>query len=539
VLLVAPPSGFTAWSAGWRADLEQSARELDRRVVRALPVITPELADTVRRVDAASAEIDAAAIAVLDEATLRDASGAVAMLNSRSYLDARAEYRDAVEALATDAERFFQVELRAESREELISVAVSVAIFAATIGAWAVFLRRIRRGQRRLDEESRQRRQAEADLLQAQKMEAMGTMAGGVAHDFNNIVTAIWGSAGQARSQIEADSPAQVALARIEAACGQANGLVRSLLTLGRRSSFERRPVDLGALIDETALLMETVMPPSIQVVITRDPGHGPWVLGDRALLQQAVTNLVLNARDAMPDGGRLGVVVGDRSSNDPAGEWISVQVSDTGVGIAPEVLPRIFEPFFTTRESGRGTGLGLAMVRSIVDGHGGEVRCDPAPGSGTVFTVSLPKIDEPPMIPETESRGGGDVLAVAQGKVLLVEDHRQVREVLAGALEAAGYEVVPTASGSEFLEAHERLAGDLVAMVVDLEIPEPDGATCVRRLRAEGVRTPIVLITGTPAPDLEHEVGDQAVVLRKPFQMRRLVELLAGVSNIPAGRHG
>jgi CheY-like chemotaxis protein len=122
---------------------------------------------------------------------------------------------------------------------------------------------------------------------------------------------------------------------------------------------------------------------------------------------------------------------------------------------------------------------------------------------------------------------------------VLLVEDHRQLREVMTGALEAVGYEVVPTASGSEFLEAHARLADDLVAMVVDLEIPEPDGSACVRQLRAAGVRTPIVLITGTPAPGLEGEVGDLAVVLRKPFQMRRLTDLLAGASHIPAGRHG
>jgi signal transduction histidine kinase/CheY-like chemotaxis protein len=538
-LVIAPASEIAPWAAEWRGNLEQSARELDQTVNRAVPLVTPELAEAVLRVDAASAEIDAAATAVVDEATRRDLPGAVEMLNSSAYLDARGEYRDAVESLVTDSQRFFQGQLQSEHRDELVSVAVAVAIFAATIGAWAVFLRRIRLGQRQLAEESRQRHQAEAELLQAQKMEAVGTMASGVAHDFNNIVTAIWGSAGQAGSQIEADSPARSSLARIEAACEQANGLVRSLLTLGRRPSFERRPVDLGALIDETATLMETVIPPSIEVATTRDPGRGPWVLGDRALLQQAVMNLVLNARDAMPEGGRLGLAVRDCSSNGSAGERMCVEVSDTGAGMTPEVLSRIFEPFFTTRERGRGTGLGLAMVRSIVDGHGGEVRCDSIPGSGTVFTISLPRIDEPPMIAEIESGEGDDVLVVGRGTVLLAEDHRQVREVLTGALEAAGYEVVPTASGPEFLEAHARLADDLVAMVVDLEIPEPDGLACVRQLRAEGVRTPILLITGTPAPGLESKAGDLAVVLRKPFPMRRLMDLLAGSSHVPAGRHG
>jgi signal transduction histidine kinase len=538
-LRVSPAPGFAAWAAEWRDDLDRSARELDQTGERVLPLITPELAEAVLRIDAASAEIGGAATAVLDEATQGDPSTAVEMLTSSEYLDARDGYHDAVESLITDSQDFFRGELESEERDELISVAVSVAIFAATIGAWAVFLRRIRLGQRRLDEESRQRRQAESELFQAQKMEAMGTMAGGVAHDFNNIVTAIWGSAGQARAEIEADSPAHGSLARIEAACEQANGLVRSLLTLARKSSFERRPVNLGALIDETATLMETVIPPSIEVAITREPGRGPWVLGDKALLQQAVMNLALNARDAMPEGGRLGLVVGVCSSNGSAGERTCVEVSDTGEGMTPEVLSRIFEPFFTTREPGRGTGLGLAMVRSIIDAHEGEVRCDSISGSGTVFTISLPTIDEPPRIPDTGSGEGEGVPVVGRGRVLLVEDHRQLREVMTGALEAVGYEVIPTASGSEFLEAHARLADDLVAMVVDLEIPEPDGWACVRQLRAAGVRTPIVLITGTPAPGLEGEVGDLAVVLRKPFQMRRLVDLLAGASHIPAGRHG
>ena len=537
-LVLAPASEIAAWSAKWRGDLEQSARELDRTVNRAVPLVTPELAEAVLRVDVASAEIDAAATAVVDEATQRDLPGAVEMLNSSAYLDARGEYHDAVESLVTDSQRFFQGQLQSEGRDELVSVAVAVAIFAATIGAWAVFLRRIRLGQRQLAEESRQRQEAEAELFQAQKMEAIGTMASGVAHDFNNIVTAIGGSAEQARFQIDPDSPAQGSLVRIEAACGQANEIVRSLLTLAHRSSFDRRPVAVGALVDETATLMATVIPPSIDVAITRDPGRGPWVLGNEVLLQQAVMNLVLNARDAMPEGGRLGLAVETYSWNGPAGERVCLEVSDTGEGMTPEVLSRIFEPFFTTKERGRGTGLGLAMVHGIVDGHGGEVRCESTPGSGTVFAISLPTIDDPPMITETRS-GEGDVPVVGRGTVLLVEDHRQVREVLTGALEAAGYEVVPTTSGSEFLETHARLADGFVAMVVDLEIPEPDGLACVRQLRVAGVRTPIVLITGTPAPGLENEVGDLAVVLRKPFQMRRLIDLLASSSYTPAGRHG
>jgi signal transduction histidine kinase/CheY-like chemotaxis protein len=538
-LVVAPAPVIAAWSAEWRGDLEQSAGELDRTFDRALPLVTPELAEAVGRVDAASTEIDAAATEVLDAARERDLSVAVEMLDSSRYLDARREFRDAVESLVTDSRHFFEGQLRSEHRDELISVAVALAIFAATIGAWAVFLRRIRLGQRRLAEESRHRHRAETELFQAQKMEAMGTMAGGIAHDFNNIVTAIRGSAGQARTQIAADSPAQGSLARIETACEQANEVVRSLLTLGHKSSFDRRPVDVGALIDEAATLMGSVIPPSIEVAIDRGPVRGPWVLGDKVFLQQAVMNLVLNARDAMPEGGHLGLAVGICSPNGSAGERMCLEVSDTGAGMTPEVLSRIFEPFFTTRRRGRGTGLGLAMVRSIVDGHGGEVRCESMPGSGTVFTISLPTIDAPLVVPEAESGQGGEVPAVGRGKVLLAEDHRPVREVLAGALEAAGYEVVPTVSGSELLETHARLSDELVAMVVDLQIPEPDGVACVRRLRAASVTTPIVLITGTPAPDLESEVGDQAMVVRKPFEMRRLMDLLASSSHALAGRHG
>ena len=532
------PSGFAAWSTEWQGDLRRSARELDRAVDRAVPLVTPDLAERVRQVETASAEIDASATAVLVAATGRDRQAAVRLLDSPGYLEARRANRDAIESLVTDSQRFFQAQLRSERGDELTSVAVSVTIFAATIGAWVVFLRRIRRGQRRLAEESRQRRQAEEELLQAQKMDALGTMAAGVAHDFNNIVTAIWGSVGQARSQIEADSPAQDPLARIEAACEQANRRVRSLLTLGRRSSFERQPVDVGALIDETATLMEAVMPPSIAITTARGPGHGPWVLGDEVLIEQAVMNLILNARDAMQDGGRIDLVVRD-GSRDGSADAMCLEVRDTGEGMAPEVLSRAFDPFYTTRDPGRGTGLGLAIVRSIIDGHGGEVRCDSVPGSGTVFTISLPTTDAPQGTAATEPSETGQGRTVGRGKVLLAEDHRQVREVLTGALEAAGYEAIPTASGAEFLETHDGLADEPVAMVIDLEIPEPDGLACLRTLRTAGVRTPIVLITGTPAPGLEDEVGDLAVVLRKPFEMRRLIGLLARSSLAPAGHRG
>ena len=538
--LIVAPEAAAAWSVEWKEHFRESGEELTATIDQANALVTPDLAGAVRRVDHTSGEMDGAANAVADVARQGDPATAVAMLEAAEYANQRTEYVDAVESLVRASRRFFESQLRAEHRDELISVAVAMVVFAATIGAWAVFLRRIRKGQRRLAEELRHRRKVEADLVQAQKMEAMGKMAGGVAHDFNNIVTAIWGSASSARAAIDTDSPAQPALARIEQASEQANEMVRGLMTFGRAISLQQHPVNLASLVDETAALVSPLIPETIAVFVDNEPGHGPWVLADRVQLQEALMNLVLNARDAMPEGGRLGLRVRTCSTNESGAKSACLEVSDSGAGMAAEVQSRIFEPFFTTRgEGGKGTGLGLAIVHSIVTRHGGEVYCESAPGAGAVFTISLPTITAPVDQTNVEIVDHGPPVVADRATVLLVEDHRHVREIIAEALDGAGYAVTAVATGPELLAAQAVRADDLGAMVIDLDIPEPDGLTCTRQIRAAGVSTPIVLITGTPAPRLEAEVGDLARILRKPFPMTRLLEILADETPARVLDHG
>ena len=235
--------------------------------------------------------------------------------------------------------------------------------------------------------------------------------------------------------------------------------------------------------------------------------------------------NLALNAHEAMPDGGRLLIRswhCTEKSDDDPR---VVIEVTDTGEGMSSEVLSRVFEPFFTTRAPGQGTGLGLSIIHGVVTDHGGRIRVDSVQGDGTSFFINLPAIEPPLHDPEVAE--APSIVGHSRNElVLLVEDHQHVREIVAETLATAGFRVLQSASGSEFLDMFNRRRNEIQLLIADVDIPAPNGVECIRVLREAGVDIPALVITGMPALGLEAELDGIASVLRKPFTMTRLAEV-------------
>jgi len=384
-----------------------------------------------------------------------------------------------------------------------------------------------------------ERRTLESELAESQKMEAVGQLAAGMAHDFNNLLTAIRGYAERARSAPPEPQQADFSLARIEEAAAQALRLTHDLLTFSRKAEREVRPIDLRELVNEVANLLRGMLPASIRLNLTCvEPA--PWTRGDRTQLQQALLNLAINARDAMPGGGELHLTLDtvgagelDMRGSDVAarGVMARVRVSDSGTGMSAEVQRRACEPFFTTKARDQGTGLGLAVVHGIVNAHRGQLEIDSQEGAGTTITILLPASE-----PETAAshadaaaptRAGG---TAAAGTVLLAEDHAYVRELTTDALQAAGHTVIAVSDGQQFLAAFAHQADSVSAVILDLDLPVKGGHDCLRTIRAQGSQVPAIVVTGLSDPELEQGLGGDALLLRKPFAMAELVRLTSRV---------
>jgi signal transduction histidine kinase len=273
---------------------------------------------------------------------------------------------------------------------ELITIGAEVVIFFVAIGGWLFFIKRIRETRRRLIEEESLRISAQAELAEAQKMEALGQMAAGVAHDFGNQMAVINGSLDLMSHDADRGRPSPAHLRRARTAAEQASETVRSLMLFGRRSAGRRVPVDLTDVVHTAGALAMAMLPSNINLEFSQ--ADSPlWTEGDQTQLTQVLMNLILNARDAMPDGGTITLetgCVGEARSTACPKVWVSV--TDDGTGMPPDVAERVFEPFFTTR-AGLGTGLGLSVVHGIVTAMGGSVSVDSTPGSGSRFVVEVP----------------------------------------------------------------------------------------------------------------------------------------------------
>ncbi len=391
----------------------------------------------------------------------------------------------------------------------------------------------------RVEERSSALRRAEDHLRQAQKLEAVGRLAGGVAHDFNNLLTVIMAQAAVAGREPDKPDNVRAAVDGILDAARRAANLTRQLLVFSRQQVVQPRRLDLARTVSELMPTLGRVIGEHVTLRMVPPHGGAAWIETDPGQLEQVILNLVVNARDAMPEGGELDVAVTHRrisgaEPGEPArGTYAVLTVRDNGLGMDAETVARIFEPFFTTKAPGRGTGLGLATVYGIVTASGGTIRVDTSPGRGTTFDVYFPAVPEGAAEESRDAhpRGGSETL-------LVVEDDALVRESLAHILHGAGYNVVEAADGSAALRVLDSVTGTVDAIVTDVVMPIMGGRELARRARLLIPDLRVLFISGHAPNVVEDGFGADEAFLAKPFEpaalLRRVRELLDATARDP-----
>jgi len=367
-------------------------------------------------------------------------------------------------------------------------------------------------------------RRIEEQLSAAQRMEAIGRLAGGVAHDFNNLLAVILSYATLAADAIPPGSPLGVDIGEIRKAGERAAGLTRQLLALSRKQVLQPRVLDLNRVVREMDGMLRSLLGEPIELATSLAPDLGP-VKADRGQIEQVVMNLAVNARDAMPGGGRLSI----ETANVGAGEtgagagWVVLRVVDTGSGMDEETRARLFEPFFTTKEHGKGTGLGLATAHGIVRQSGGHIVCRSELGAGTTFEVSLPRDLGEPYSEAGSPRRGAD--AAGQEAILLVEDEDSLRLVATRILTSAGYTVLAATNGVEALEVAERHDGPIDLVLTDVVMPRMSGRQLVERLAAVRPAFRVLFMSGYSEDAIVHHgaLAPGARMIGKPFNAAEL----------------
>lgn len=378
--------------------------------------------------------------------------------------------------------------------------------------------------------------EAQSQRAHAQKMDALGQLTGGVAHDFNNLLMVISGHIQALKKAVAHDAKLARAAEAISLAAQRGEALTRQLLTFARRQNVNPTVLDVAATIDEFRKMLASFIGGSVRLIVTLDPNLWP-IKVDANELEVALVNLTLNARDAMPGGGMISitaenvVLAGTDTRAGITGEFVALRVSDTGCGIAPDVLPKVFDPFFTTKEVNKGSGLGLSQVHGFVHQTGGTVSIDSKLGQGTTVTLHLPRSQE--QLSAVNTRDG--VESVSSGKVLVVEDNPEVVGVSVSMLEQLGYDVHAVAEASSALAAIEK--GNFDIVVSDIVMPgSMDGVALANAIRARKPDLPVLLMSGY-SPALA-QTDSEFAILRKPFQIsdlgRTITRLIAGARQPP-----
>ena len=370
-----------------------------------------------------------------------------------------------------------------------------------------------------------ERRSLERQLLQAQKMEAVGRLAGGIAHDFNNILTAIFGYADLLTEEFPAGSPARQDLEEIRKAATRASALTRQLLAFSRQQVLAPMVLSVNDLVDDVDKMLRRLVGEDVELRLNlaRDAGN---VRADSGQLQQVIMNLVVNARDAMPTGGKLVIETADAELTEQyaemhqaviPGRYVMLAVSDTGVGMDAQTKARIFEPFFTTKEKGKGTGLGLSTVYGIVKQSGGYVWVYSEPGHGTTFKLYLPRVDAPaePQAPPRET-----ATLTGTETILLAEDDEILRPLTKGLLTKLGYTVLDAKSAEQALAVAGARQGPIHLLVADVVMPGASGRELARRLAQSRPETRVLYVSGyTDDAIVHHGMLDPGLkFLQKPF---------------------
>ena len=370
-----------------------------------------------------------------------------------------------------------------------------------------------------------ERRSLERQLLQAQKMEAVGRLAGGIAHDFNNVLTAIFGYADLLTEEFPAGSPARQDLEEIRKAATRASALTRQLLAFSRQQVLAPVVLSVNDLVDDVGKMLRRLVGEDVELrlILARDAGN---VRADSGQLQQVIMNLVVNARDAMPTGGKLVIETADAELTEQyaelhqaviPGRYVMLAVSDTGVGMDAQTKARIFEPFFTTKEKGKGTGLGLSTVYGIVKQSGGYVWVYSEPGHGTTFKLYLPRVDAPaePQAPPRET-----ATLTGTETILLAEDDEILRPLTKGLLTKLGYTVLDAKSAEQALAVAGARQGPIHLLVADVVMPGASGRELARRLAQSRPETRVLYVSGyTDDAIVHHGMLEPGLkFLQKPF---------------------
>ncbi|MGC9024217.1 MAG: PAS domain S-box protein [Chloroflexia bacterium] len=512
-----------AWSAEERGFLEAVGRQLGNVVQRLC---------LLERLQEQARQMQQIMDAVPEGILLLDAGRRIVQANplARAYLEELARFQETIlshlggrpleEVLEmTGGGRAYEVQVGGRTFEV---VAEEVRGEGGPAG-WVTLLRDVT-----------EERESQARMEQQGRLAAMGELAAGIAHDFNNVLQGILSFAELLSGRpnlTEKDRELLLMICQLAERAAQTN---RQILDFSRASVAERRPMDLAAFLDEGVRLLRRTLPETIEVLLKVEPGEYT-VQANEAQLQQVLLNLATNARDAMPEGGRLEIRLSRLSlgarERPPCpemspGEWLCLSMADSGVGIPPEVLPHIFEPFFTTKERGRGTGLGLSQVHGIVRQHEGHIVVTSQVGRGTTVCMYLPALEErpgalPAVLPSVPVEVGSTVL--------LVEDDRFVREAVRAGLEHLGCRVLAAERGKEALALYERWKGEIGLLLTDMVMPDMGGLELARTLRVENPDLLVVVMTGYPLEERSREALAREALewLQKPVDQAKLAELL------------
>ena len=381
-------------------------------------------------------------------------------------------------------------------------------------------------------------------LLQSQKMEAIGQLAGGIAHDLNNVLQVINGYAEMAKAKLGSEPEVLKFVDQIHKSGQKAAELTKSILAFGRKQAMQFKVFDMGSLVEDFKNMLARIIPETISVeynISEADVSEGKYIIeADANMIEQILMNLCVNARDAMlPEGGTLTIGLAAAELRDKefldvyelkAGKYVILSVSDTGKGIEQKILDRIFEPFFTTKPVGKGTGLGLATVFGIVKQHNGAIIPDSEVGTGTVFKVYLPYAEKE--ITE-EVKSSFSTASRKKGKlILLAEDDDEVRGMNAMILKEGGYHVIKASNGQEAYDLYRQHVKDINLLVLDVMMPEMTGGDLYHKILQEGMNVPVLFLSGyaEDSTQIEILISEGAGFLKKPFSSKQLLEKIREV---------
>lgn len=402
--------------------------------------------------------------------------------------------------------------------------------------------------------ETTERRALENQINQSQKMETVGQLAGGIAHDFNNVLSAIMMANDFLLNAHKPTDPSFQDIMQIKQNATRAATLVRQLLAFSRRQTLRPQVLDLGDALSDLAMLLRRLIGEKVKHETIH--GRDLWpVKVDVSQFEQVIVNLAVNARDAMPDGGKLIIRTANVTAEEaaklaykgmPAADYVRIEVADTGTGIPADIRDKIFEPFFSTKEVGKGTGLGLSTVYGIVKQTGGFIYVDSEPGQGTSFHIFLPRhhpeaevqVEQPPATAVSATNGAAKEAAPAaaeakprtdltgQGTILLVEDEEGLRALNARGLRSRGYTVVEAENGVEAMEVLDEQSGAIDLVVSDVVMPEMDGPTLLKAMREKNPDIKFIFVSGYAEDAFEKSLpeGQQFDFLPKPFTLSQLV---------------